>query len=99
MMTNITDEEFQKLWMMGMTSERTLGRPKEWDGKEPGFDEFSFKFINWLSGRPGDVEELLENVVIHSTPATVTGMSVTMKSKAKHCVTLYFTSLPVTSIS
>ena len=41
----------------------------------------------------------LENVLIHSTPVTTTGMSVTMKSKAKHCVTLYFTALPVTSIS
>ena len=35
----MTDEEFQKLWMMGMSSERTLGRPEEWDGKEPGFDD------------------------------------------------------------
>ena len=64
----ISDEEFQRLWMMGMSSERTLGRPEEWDGKEPGFDEFSFKFANWLSGMPGDVEELLDNAVIHSTP-------------------------------
>ena len=57
--------------MMGMSSERTLGRPKEWDGKEHGFDDFSFKFTNWLSGMPGDVEELLENAVIHSTPETI----------------------------
>ena len=52
----MTDEEFQKLWMMGMSSERTLGRPKEWDGKDPGFDDFVFKFANWLSGMPGDVD-------------------------------------------
>ena len=55
------------------------GRPKEWDGKEPGFDEFSFKFTNWLSGMPGDVEALLENAVIHSTPVTMTGMNARQK--------------------
>ena len=83
MTANISDEEFQKLWMMGMTSERTLGRPKEWDGKEPGFDEFSFKFTNWLSGMPGDVEALLENAVIHSTPVTMAGMNPRQKIIAR----------------
>ena len=83
MRTSITDEEFQRLWMMGMSSERTLGRPKEWDGKEPGFDDFSFKFTNWLSGMPGDVEELLDNAVIHSTPVALTGMSARQKIMAQ----------------
>ena len=69
--------------MMGMSSERTLGRPKEWDGKEPGFDDFVFTFANWLSGMPGDVEDLLDNSVVHSTPVLMSGMSVRQKIMAR----------------
>ena len=49
MAATINDEEFQSLWMMGMSSERALGRHKEWDGKEPGFDDFVFKFAKNLA--------------------------------------------------
>ena len=68
---------------MGMSSERTLGRPKEWDGKELGFDDFVFKFANWLSGMPGDVEALLENALIHSTPVLMSGMRERQKIMAR----------------
>ena len=68
---------------MGMSSERTLGRPEEWDGKEPGFDDFVFKFANWLSGMPGDVEDLLDNSVVHSTPVLMSGMSGRQKIMAR----------------
>ena len=65
---DLTEEEFSKLWMMGMSSERTLGRPREWNGKEEGLDTFAFKFANWLSGMPGNAEELLDKAAIESEP-------------------------------
>ena len=46
--------------MMGVSSERTLGRPKEWDSKEDGYDLFAFRFATWLSGMPGEADALLE---------------------------------------
>jgi len=54
----LTDEEFSKQWLMGLASDRTLGRPKEWNGKEEGFDTFAFRFSNWLGSMPGNAEEL-----------------------------------------
>ena len=62
----LDDEEFVKMWMMGMNTERTVGRPKDWDGKENGFDSFAFKFSNWLAAPPGDTEGLLEFVNTHT---------------------------------
>ena len=62
----LDDEEFVRLWMMGMNAERAVGRPKDWDGKESGFDSFVFKFANWLSCLPGDVEHLLDYASTHS---------------------------------
>ena len=37
-----------------------MGRPKEWNGDSSGFDDFAFKFSNWLSWLPGDAERFLE---------------------------------------
>ena len=34
--------------------------PKECNGESGGFDDFAFKFSNWLSGLPGDAERFLE---------------------------------------
>ena len=28
----LTNEQFTKLWVMGLSSERTLGKPNNWDG-------------------------------------------------------------------
>ena len=56
----LTDDEFNKLWMMGLSGERTLGRPKDWDGSDKMFDEFVYKFSTWIGGLPGDVEQMLE---------------------------------------
>jgi len=64
----LSEEAFARLWMMGMTSERALGRPKDWDGRDEGFDAFAFKFANWLSGMPGRVEELLEAAACEKEP-------------------------------
>ena len=61
---------------MGVSSDRQLGRPKEWDGKETTFDDFSFKFSNWLSGLPGGEETLLENAARHAGAISVTTMTV-----------------------
>ena len=33
----LDDDEFVKMWMMDMNTERTVGRPKDWDGKDNGF--------------------------------------------------------------
>ena len=57
---DLNDEEFARLWMMGLSAERTLGKPKDWDGKDEGFSSFTYKFANWLSALPGDAERLLE---------------------------------------
>ena len=54
-----------------MSSERTLGRPREWNGKEEGFDTFAFKFANWLSGMPGNAEELLDKAAIENEPILI----------------------------
>ncbi len=56
----LPDAVFAKQWMVGLASERTIGRPREWDGKEAGFDSFAFKLSNWLSAMPDNAEELLE---------------------------------------
>ena len=53
---------------MGLASERSLGRPKEWDGKESGFDKFAFRFSNCLGSMPGDAEALLEASVAREHP-------------------------------
>ena len=61
----LDDDDFVRMWMMGMNSDRAVGRPKEWDGKESGFDSFAFKFANLLAALPGNIEDLLEFVSIH----------------------------------
>ena len=43
---DLGDEEFQKLWLMGLSAERTLGKPKDWDGRDEGFSIFTYKFSN-----------------------------------------------------
>ena len=48
--------ELTQVWTLGVGSDRCLGRPKEWNGEASGFDDFAFKFSNWLSGLPGDAE-------------------------------------------
>ena len=52
----MSDTEFNRLWMLGLAGERNLGRPKEWNGIEAGFDTFAYRFANWLSSLPGEVE-------------------------------------------
>ena len=51
-----------------MGSDRSLGRPKEWNGEPSGFEDFEFKFSNWLSGLPGDAEIFLEESVTMAQP-------------------------------
>ena len=61
----LDDDEFVKMLMMGMNTERAVGRPKDWDGKEAGFDGVAFKFSNWRAALPGNTEALLEFASIH----------------------------------
>ena len=56
------------MWTLGVGSDRSLGRPKEWNGEPSGFDDFAFKFSNWLSGLPGDAERFLEESVTMAQP-------------------------------
>ena len=61
LVAGLTTEEFERVWSMGVSSDRVLGRPKDWDGKENTFDDFSFKFSNWLGGLPGGGDTLLDH--------------------------------------
>ena len=56
----LTLRELTHVWTLGVGSDRSLGRPKERNGEPEGFDDFAFKFANWLSGFPGDAEWFLE---------------------------------------
>ena len=69
--TGLTDDEFSKQWLLGLGGERSLGRPKEWNGKEEGFDTFSFRFSNWLGAMPGNAEDLLEASSKRETPLLI----------------------------
>ena len=60
--------ELTQVWTLGVGSDRSLGRPKEWNGKPNSFDDFEFKFSNWLSGLPGDAERFLEELVTMAQP-------------------------------
>ena len=55
-----TEEEFAKIWAVALNAEKTLGKPKEWNGEDSGFDDFDFKFANWLSNLPGGPDALLQ---------------------------------------
>ena len=60
--------ELTQVWTLGVGSDRSLGRPKEWNGEPIGFDDFAFEFSNWLSGLPGDAERFLEESVTMAQP-------------------------------
>ena len=49
--------ELTYVWTPGVGSERSPGRPKEWNGESSGFADFAFKLSNWLSGLPRLLEE------------------------------------------
>ena len=58
----MSEEEFVRLWKMGISSEF---RPRDFagfDGSQEDAEDFFAKFPNWLIGMPGDVEFLLEDV-------------------------------------
>ena len=58
----LTLGELTHVWTLGVGSDSSLGRPKEWNGESSGFDNFAFKFSNWFSGLPGDAERFLEDL-------------------------------------
>ena len=66
--TGLSDEEFSRQWLLGLAGERSMGQPKEWNGKEEGFDTFAFRFSNRLGAMPGNAEELLEASVKRESP-------------------------------
>jgi|AACY02.9.fsa_nt_gi hypothetical protein len=60
----LSDQEFATLWQMVLMSERVVGRPKDWDGSDKGFDPFVSKFADWLSNMPGGVDRLLKQAEV-----------------------------------
>ena len=60
--------ELTQVWTLGVGSDRSLGRPKEWNGELSGFDDFAFKFSNWVSGIPGDAERFQDESVTIAQP-------------------------------
>ena len=50
--------------MQGLTDKDNIGRPRVWDGKDDGFPTFAFKFQNWMSGFPGEVNVLLDRSLV-----------------------------------
>ena len=58
----MSEEEFVRLWMMGIGSKRSIGRPRDFDGAQSNAEDFFAKFTNWLAGMPGDVEVMLKDV-------------------------------------
>ena len=82
----LTEEDFQRLWMMGLSGERGLGRPKEWDGDDRGFSDFAFKFKNWLSSMPGDVESLLDQSAKEQRPILMRMVGLRQRVVAKGVV-------------
>ena len=65
---NVPLVELTHVWTRRVRSDRSLGRPKEWNGEPSCFDDFAFKFSNWLSGLPGDAERFLEESVTMTQP-------------------------------
>ena len=49
----ISTEKFAEMWMMGSHTERTVGRPREWNGSDEGFEDFQHKLNNYMSSTPG----------------------------------------------
>ena len=79
----VTDEEFNRLWMLGLSSDRSLGKPKEWNGREDGFDTFAFRFANWLSSLPGEVEALLDEASTRKNPLIMANLSPRLQTMSR----------------
>ena len=71
MVPELSPAEMTQVWTLGVGSDRSLGRPKEWNGEPSGFDDFAFKFSNWLSGLPGDAERFPGRVSDHGSADSV----------------------------
>ena len=63
----LTLGELKQVWTLGVGSDRSLGRPKEWNCESSGFDDFAFEFSNWLSGLPQDAKRFLEKSAKHGS--------------------------------
>lgn len=73
--TAFTLEQFTRLWMMGLSAERTLGKPKDWSGDDAHFESFVYKYSAWLAGLPGDAEHFLEAAAQNGTPIITANLS------------------------
>ena len=90
--------ELTQVWTLGVGSDRSLGRPKEWNGEPSGFDYFAFKFSNWLSGLPGDAERFLVESVTMAQPiqwsrGVATALRALIGGKALTCIRHHFEKL------
>ncbi len=75
LVTGLTTEELERVRSMGVSSDGVLGGPREWDGKENGFDEFCCNYSNWLGGLRGSGNALLDHAVRHGSGISATTMT------------------------
>ena len=71
---------------MGIAAERSLGSPKEWDGRDSTFDEFSFRLVAWLSGLPGGADVLLDHAAVHAAEISISTMTAEQQTIARGVV-------------
>ena len=79
----VTDEEFDRLWMLGLSNDRILGKPKEWNGEEDGFDMFAVCFANWLSSLPGEVEAWLDEASTRRNPLIMANLPTRLQTMSR----------------
>ena len=72
-----------KVWSLGIGSDRTLGRPKDWNGDQAHYEEFTFKFQNWIAGLPGEADVLLEKAIGYTAPLPMEPMTDNEKIMAR----------------
>ena len=81
------NESFEKRWSIGLGSDRSLGRPKEWNGESASFDDFMYKYQNWVGALPGGADQLLDSAVKLQMPIALSSMSEKEKVMARGIAT------------
>ena len=75
--------DLTNIWTLSVGSDSSLGRPEEWNGESNGFDDFAFKFANWLSGLPGHAEKAPGRVCAHGMSDRVGNAGTTREGRGK----------------
>ena len=75
--------DLTNIWTLSVGSDSSLGRLEEWNGESNGFDDFAFKFANWLSGLPGHAEKAPGRVCAQGTSDRVGNAGTTREGCGK----------------